>query len=122
MRRILVSLLATLFSFSLIVPLLLANSPQNLPACCRRNGKHHCAMGRGNRNAGHEDRYLSPDVLYSLKRLIEASSRSDNAPPPAGLAGGCVPASHALPPDLNFRCDSPLADSALKRGPPSSFR
>jgi hypothetical protein len=36
--------LAVLFSFSLISPALFADSPSNLPSCCRREGKHHCAM------------------------------------------------------------------------------
>ncbi len=45
MRRALATLLLALFSFSLISPALLAADPEaNLPACCRRDGKHHCAM------------------------------------------------------------------------------
>ena len=45
MRRALATLLLALFSFSLISPALLASDPEsNLPACCRRDGKHHCAM------------------------------------------------------------------------------
>jgi hypothetical protein len=39
-------LLALIFSFSLITPALFADTPSklNLPSCCRRDGKHHCAM------------------------------------------------------------------------------
>jgi hypothetical protein len=45
MRRALVTLLLALFGFSLISPAVLASDPEsNLPACCRRDGKHHCAM------------------------------------------------------------------------------
>jgi hypothetical protein len=45
MRRTLASLLLTLFSLPLLAPAL-ASIPDasQLPACCRRNGKHHCAM------------------------------------------------------------------------------
>jgi hypothetical protein len=43
MRRALASILLTLLSFPLIAPLL-ANTDSSLPACCRRNGKHHCSM------------------------------------------------------------------------------
>ena len=45
MRRALVMLLVAVFSLPLIAPLL-ASGPDDasLPACCRRNGKHHCAM------------------------------------------------------------------------------
>jgi hypothetical protein len=45
MRRALATLLLALFSFSLISPAVLASDPEsNLPACCRRDGKHRCAM------------------------------------------------------------------------------
>jgi len=47
LRRTVAILLAGLFSFSLIAPLFSAGSDANLPACCRRNGKHHCAMAAG---------------------------------------------------------------------------
>lgn len=43
MRRALALLLLGLFSFSLSSPFLLADQPE-LPACCRRDGKHRCAM------------------------------------------------------------------------------
>ena len=33
-----------LFSWMLIAPLFASNADANLPACCRRNGKHHCMM------------------------------------------------------------------------------
>ena len=47
-RRILASLLLVLFGFSLIAPALFASDPDSkLPACCRRNGKHHCALATG---------------------------------------------------------------------------
>jgi hypothetical protein len=47
MRRALASLLLLLFSLSLIEPALRANAGPDLPACCRREGKHHCTMGAG---------------------------------------------------------------------------
>jgi hypothetical protein len=37
-------LLLVVFGTSLIGPALFAASDSNLPACCRRDGKHHCAM------------------------------------------------------------------------------
>lgn len=45
-RRILSISLLALFILPLISPLLaLTSTPDaNLPACCRRNGKHHCMM------------------------------------------------------------------------------
>jgi hypothetical protein len=44
MRRIFASLLLAVFSFPLIAPAMLASAESSLPACCRRNGKHGCAM------------------------------------------------------------------------------
>jgi hypothetical protein len=44
MRRALASLLLVLSAFPAIAPFLRADSALNLPACCRLNGKHHCAM------------------------------------------------------------------------------
>ncbi len=43
-RRIPAILLLGLFSFSLIEPAALAEDASRLPACCRREGLHHCAM------------------------------------------------------------------------------
>jgi hypothetical protein len=45
-RRLLAISLLLLFLAPAVMPLfaLGANSDANLPACCRRNGKHHCAM------------------------------------------------------------------------------
>jgi hypothetical protein len=39
-------LLLVAFSLSLLAPLLAAGAPKELPACCRRDGNHHCARNR----------------------------------------------------------------------------
>lgn len=44
MRRAPAILLLLVFSFSLIPPAVFADSESKLPACCRRDGKHHCSM------------------------------------------------------------------------------
>lgn len=48
MRRACACLLLLVFSLPLIVPAL-ASVPDDsqLPACCRRDGKHHCTMSMG---------------------------------------------------------------------------
>ena len=46
MRRLLSISLLLLLVFPIVSPLFAATpSEADLPACCRRNGKHHCAMG-----------------------------------------------------------------------------
>ena len=46
MRRLSSIVLLILFSLSLIAPALASTniSDKHLPACCRRNGAHHCTM------------------------------------------------------------------------------
>lgn len=45
MRRALAALLVLAFSLPLIAPAFASAAPESsLPACCRRNGSHHCAM------------------------------------------------------------------------------
>jgi hypothetical protein len=44
MRRALAWFLLLVFSFPLIAPAVLADAESSLPECCRRGGKHHCAM------------------------------------------------------------------------------
>jgi hypothetical protein len=45
MRRALALLLLAVIGSPLITPLLFASARADLPVCCRRDGKHHCAMG-----------------------------------------------------------------------------
>jgi len=42
-RRFPAILLAAIFAFSAIGPALVVNRTMSVPACCRRDGKHHCA-------------------------------------------------------------------------------
>ena len=44
MRRALAIFLLAVISSPLVAPLLQADTASDLPACCRRDGKHHCAM------------------------------------------------------------------------------
>jgi len=46
-RRFSAILLLALLSFSLLTPALASDSNSKLPACCRRQGKHHCATAAG---------------------------------------------------------------------------
>jgi hypothetical protein len=43
-QRLISAMLLGWFSFMLIAPFLPVESESRLPACCRRDGKHHCVM------------------------------------------------------------------------------
>ena len=45
MRRLIASLVLCLFTWTCVAPLALASAGDSTPACCRRNGKHHCMSG-----------------------------------------------------------------------------
>jgi hypothetical protein len=53
-RRAIAFSLMVLFSLTLIAPLFAPDADANLPACCRRNGKHHCMMRMMERTAGNQ--------------------------------------------------------------------
>ena len=44
MRRGIAIVLTVLFSWLLILPAFAAANDLGIPACCRKNGKHHCMM------------------------------------------------------------------------------
>ncbi|MEQ1948674.1 MAG: hypothetical protein ABL995_15905 [Bryobacteraceae bacterium] len=70
MRRALASLLLLLFSLALASPLFASDPESNLPACCRRNGKHQCNMRTGGDSGPGIQAAACP--LYSLARGASA--------------------------------------------------
>jgi hypothetical protein len=95
MRRVMASLVAVLFGWLLILPVFAASNQSNLPLCCRKNGKHHCAMGSiqspGSESAiatlgqkcpylphaiaaAHSESYAPANVPFSLSGLIGHSA------------------------------------------------
>jgi len=51
LRRISAFLLLAVFSFGLLAPAFAAAADSNLPSCCRRAGRHHCATPVGHADA-----------------------------------------------------------------------
>jgi hypothetical protein len=53
MRRLLAILLLAAFGLPTVAPLLAQTQDpdRNLPACCRRNGTHHCALSMAAQNS-----------------------------------------------------------------------
>jgi hypothetical protein len=54
MRRAVAISLMMLFSWTLIAPFFVRDADANLPACCRRSGRHHCAMRMMGELAGNQ--------------------------------------------------------------------
>jgi len=45
MRRIVANLVLSVMAWSFVAPAAIGVTGTGAPACCRRNGKHHCASG-----------------------------------------------------------------------------
>jgi hypothetical protein len=59
MRRLIALSLTVLFSLTLIAPLFASDTDANLPACCRRSGRHHCAMRMMVHSGAQQEAYTS---------------------------------------------------------------
>ena len=112
MRRLAASLLLVLLLAELALPMLLARE-SGVPACCRRSGKHHCAMlpqGDGFRTVTANCPYRRFTALTShstpLKTVTNHLFVSLGGENSVALAS----------PDLPLR----VAGNAQKRGPPLS--
>jgi len=112
-----ISVLAAI-CFSLIAPLALADPKSTLPACCRRNGAHHCSMPEddGAPSSGFQ-------AVFEKCPLFPLST----AAPPCGSAAAVESstATFALPLSRSFlaretesRPHHFFHDARQKRGPP----
>jgi hypothetical protein len=131
MRRTLASLLPALLSFPLIAPLILANLDAGLPACCRRNGQHHCSMGTMETTVTENamvDPGSSPGSAIRADQsrcsycLGATSARGESkvAPPSDSQAIFASLASHpAVQTQTEARYRVSFSRSRQKRGPPS---
>ena len=125
MRRALAILLAVLFSFELIAPALLAGAAPDLPACCRRNGKHHCAMadmdGAEGTPSGSTVKAIESKCPFFPKTAAVPGYSKTIFRIVAPVAGAPVlMGSAAAEPDDNLS-HTALHGPVRKRGPPSSL-
>ncbi|MBV8731556.1 MAG: hypothetical protein JO336_17255 [Acidobacteriia bacterium] len=119
MRR--VSAISVLFAIAylLIAPLAFAETESRLPACCRRNGVHHCI--EANRSAAPGAVFQTIGDKCPLYPVTAAPPVSPSATLHANTSGrfaGLV--SH---PSIRFQTEARFRSSCirsrLKRGPPS---
>jgi len=123
-RRLLASLVLAVISFTLAPLSLFASADDDLPACCRKDGKHKCAMS---------DMAMADDDAGGP--TLRSASRCPMFPvhPPSGIASV-----FALAPDQTTELSAVLFPacaeqaealyrisfnrSRQKRGPPSSLQ
>lgn len=112
MRRFAASLLLMLLCTGLALPLLQAQT-SGVPACCRRNGKHHCEVP----SQGNGFRTQAASCPYKGATAFNSRSTPLTSPAPALIV--CVSRESAVileSPDVA----PPIDGNAQKRGPPLS--
>lgn len=120
MRRALAIFLMVGFSLPLIAPLFAsAYAESSLPACCRRDGKHHCMMAEAMGQAPSRDRTVTEKCPYApfagvALMIPHAMAAAYHRVATAGPAGQAAIVGDAL---AGYRISADR--TRLKRGPPS---
>ncbi|MGA9586815.1 MAG: hypothetical protein WBQ95_15880 [Terracidiphilus sp.] len=124
MRRFLASMMLSLIGSFQVAPLLafsFSNPEANLPACCRRNGPHHCAMtGNAERSLGSGSK---AHTIYErcpfYPRAAAVPAFPFHAAPSPSRSNFAQIASHpANHPQIDALYRLSLDRSRQKRGPP----
>jgi hypothetical protein len=122
-RRVLTFTLLLLFSLPLISPLLAltASSDANLPACCRRNGVHHCtSMTRSPQLPGSETSLSAiPQHCPAYPAVITQVRHGDLSFHAASLIFAGIVSHPSVKTQTLARARVALDSSCQKRGPPS---
>jgi hypothetical protein len=126
LRRLLSILLLALFGLPFVTPLLAltAKSESNLPACCRRNGKHHCIMGMGERAqlANLDPQFQAPLEKCPYCPAAVAIVHGDTfVPPPAQAIFAGLTSHPAVVAQTESNLRISRSRSHHKRGPPAMF-
>jgi len=121
MRRIVANLVLAVMAWSFVAPMALAAAGSDTPACCRRDGKHHCMSGMSGM-AG-----ISNDGVLSFRAAPSDCPYRSQVATPTGVAHPQDPtvsaaklASASLLPAANSRAFKSLSSSCnFQRGPPA---
>lgn len=124
MRRSIAITLLLLFSLPLISPVLAlaAASDANLPACCRRNGAHHCMMKMQQREPSGPEIRLSTisQRCPAYPAAVTQVQHGDLSCSTASLAFAEIVSHPAIKAQTLARARVALDRSRQKRGPPCS--
>ena len=120
MRRIFASFLIALIAWGSFAPMAMASVSDPVPACCRRDGKHHCNMGTSRLDSSQDGqlrlRVQAPDCPFRGQHgvaLIAAVLPSDSA------FATQLFVSSRLPFPGSVSLSSPVFGSISERGPPA---
>ena len=125
LRKMISILLLAFFGLPFVSPLFAATakSESNLPACCRRNGKHHCMMGMADRSHVASNK---PEFRAPLKKCpfypasLQASQHSDFGLTVSSSVFGEVISHPAVYAQTESKWRIARERSRHKRGPPST--
>jgi len=121
-RRVIATLLAALFSVSLMGPVLFASDADaNLPACCRRAGKHHCAEAAGGQEAPSGPRLQSARCPIYPDASTAPTNRNVGLPAMAWVASAGIVSHPASCLHAETLCLISYSLAGQKRGPPALF-
>ena len=119
MRRGIAILLTVLFSSLLILPLFARPFQSSLPACCRKSGKHHCAMQL---ETGNEPALSTIEAKCPYLPHAMMAAHQDGFSPRIGQA---IVSTMLRYPELAAQAETGFRASHYrsrqKRGPPSSL-
>jgi len=123
MRRFVASLVLSVMAWSFVAPMASALTGTDVPACCRRDGKHHCMAGMSGMSA------TSTDGPFSFRSSSSVCPYRSRIAAPAGLAHPQSPVDSTLQPPLAtviaivdcVSFESRLTTSNSQRGPPAFY-
>jgi hypothetical protein len=120
MRRTIAFALTAILSWTLIAPIFGPGAGANLPACCRRNGKHHCAMRGVEQPGGDQKGFTSVSEKCPCPPASTCAVHSPIFKPEAGSRFCAqVPRHTVLAPRTDALRNISFLRSHPKRGPPS---
>ena len=120
MRRTIALALTILFGFAPIAPLFAPDADASLPACCRRNGKHHCSMRMTGQLTGNQKGFTAVSEKCPCGPIGACAVHSPTFQPPAAQRFYAETVFHpARAPQTEARRRIACLRSHQKRGPPT---
>ncbi len=122
LRRASAILIMTLFSATLITPAVFVFSRQELPACCRKDGSHHCSMsGRAGETGEESGAALraSPKCPFFPQTSAATACHDPALPLPAGSFLNLLARQTEAHAPSQTSYSGWVSHSHLTRGPPS---